>query len=59
MIDDFDLLLDKLAEAHDRWPSLRFGQLLCNTIDPLPLDCFYWPDGAFLESIETYLENNE
>ncbi len=58
MIDDFETILGKLAEAHDRWPSLRFGQLLANVFDPNPLDCFYWPDDAFIEGIETYMENN-
>jgi len=58
MIDDFETILMKLEEAHERWPSLRFGQLIENVFAETKFGFFYWTDDTFIEGIETYLENN-
>ena len=58
MIDDFETILSALEEAHERWPLLRFGQLLEDVLSPLKLGIFFMEDDTIIEGIKTYLENN-
>jgi len=52
-------ILDKIAELCERYPSLRFGQILFNytkigtEVEPgLIVDPFHYQDDEFLDSIE-------
>ena len=56
MIDDFETILMKLAEAHERELLLPFGQLL-QKITGNDHDIYYLSECCLIEGIETYLEN--
>ena len=57
MIDDFETILMKMADIHNRYESLRFCQVLGNI---LGTDSHYYlSDDFVLAAIEKYIEENE
>ena len=56
MIDDFETVMMKMEEIHNRWPSLRFCQVIGNVIRG---DGYYMYDDDLITALDKYLEENE
>ncbi len=56
MIDDFETVMMKMEEIHNRWPSLRFCQVIGNVIRG---DGYYMSDDDLITALDKCLEENE
>ena len=57
MDDVLEQLVERMRAAKLRWPSLRLGQLLGNTLVETQ-DLYYISDEQLLKNLVFYMENN-
>lgn len=49
---------NRLADAWEQCPDLRFGQLMVNVFGRMGKDPFFSEDDEMIRAVEEYVENN-